>query len=63
MGFSELLPDNSAQKDVINYIAIDRYDYPNYISLMTKPIQKNQPNWCINAKNCIDEMYKKFKSL
>lgn len=63
MGFSELLPDNSAQKDVIDYIAIDRYDYPNYISLMTKPIQKNQPNWCINAKNCIDEMYKKFKSL
>lgn len=45
LGFKKLNPADKAQKAVIDFISIDREDYPEFISLLTKPLQPNKPRW------------------
>lgn len=56
-GFSELNPTNKNQKKVINLIAEDRSDYPQYIQLFSKPLKTEQPRWYDKAAQEIPENY------
>lgn len=55
LGFKTLNPKNTAQKKVIDYIAQDRFDYPEHISLYTRPIQPDKPRWYKLAAKAIDK--------
>ncbi len=56
-GFSELNPTDKNQKKVINLIAEDRSDYPQYIQLFSKPLKPEQPRWYDKAAQEIPEDY------
>lgn len=45
LGFTHLDSNNPAQKCVIDNLAIVREDYPDFVSFLTKPIQKDKPRW------------------
>ncbi len=56
-GFSELNPTDKNQKKVIDLIAEDRIDYPEYIQLFSKPLKPEQPRWYDKASLEIPEDY------
>ena len=58
LNFKELNPKQTAQKKVIDYIAMDRFDYPEHINLYTRPIQQNKPRWYVSAAQAIDKLAK-----
>ncbi|MBR6099470.1 GNAT family N-acetyltransferase [bacterium] len=64
LGFKKLNPRNPAQKKVIDYIANDRFDYPEYINLYSRPLQPNKPRWYKLAAEAIEkEQDEKIKQL
>lgn len=56
LGFVRLDANDKAQKTVIDFIAQDRYDYPKYVSFLTKPLQENKPRWYINTAKEIENL-------
>ena len=56
-GFAELNPTDKNQKKVINLIAEDRSDYPQYIQLFSKPLKTEQPRWYDKTAQEIPENY------
>lgn len=56
LGFKQLNPKNTVQRKVINYLAMDRFDYPEYIYLFTKPLQENKPRWYKSVAKAIDQL-------
>lgn len=63
LGFKTLNPKNSNQKKVIDYIAIDREDYPDYVSLFHKPLQLDKPRWYDVVAKDIDKTNETFSRL
>ena len=63
LGFKKLNPKKPDQKKVIDYIAIDRDDYPKYVTLLTKPIQTDKPRWYKLAAKAIDITNEKISTL
>ncbi len=55
LGFKKLNPAYEAQKTIIDFIALDRADYPEYVSLLTKPLQQNKPRWYKVAADFIND--------
>lgn len=51
--FKELDAADPKQNAVINFIAQDRNDYPDYIKLFTKPLQPDKPRWYDKAGEAI----------
>ncbi|MCI1273858.1 MAG: GNAT family N-acetyltransferase [Clostridiaceae bacterium] len=45
LGFTKLNVQSKSQKNVIDFIAEDRSDYPYFVSLLTKPLNKFKPRW------------------
>lgn len=44
-GYKSLNPQNKNQKMLIDYIEMDRFDYPQYIDLLSKPLNRKEPRW------------------
>lgn len=51
--FKELDAADPKQKAVIDLIALDRDDYPDYVKLFTKPLQPEKPRWYDTAGEAI----------
>lgn len=60
LGFKHLDSNDKAQKTVINFIAQDRWDYPDYVSFLTKPLQESKPRWYINTAYEIEKLSEMF---
>lgn len=45
LGFKNLEVTDKAQRNAIDFIALSRDDYPQYVSLLTKPLQEEKPRW------------------
>ena len=54
LGFKPLNPEQKSQKTVIDYIAKQRSDYPDYVILFQKPLQLDKIRWYTLSANAID---------
>ncbi len=54
-GFSDLKIQDPDQRKVINFLAIDRRDYPEYADFLTYPLKKEQPRWYAKAASSIHD--------
>lgn len=55
LGFSDLKLQNPDQRKVLNFIAIDRADYPEYADFLTLPLKSEQPRWYSKAAKVIND--------
>lgn len=45
LGFKSLDKNDLSQKKIMNYMKSMRFDYPDYVTLFTKPLQENRQRW------------------
>lgn len=56
LGFQHLTPQDRMQRTVIDFIAEERDDYPEYVSFLTKPLQIDKPRWYEAASKEIEKI-------
>lgn len=57
MGFSPLSKQDKSQQKVINFIALDRFDYPKFVDFLSKPLKPNQERWYNRVAEVIDDSW------
>jgi ribosomal protein S18 acetylase RimI-like enzyme len=60
LGFTHLNPKNKLQKNIIDYLAHERSDFPQYIKFLTKPLQKDKSRWYETSGKEIEKINKTY---
>ena len=54
---SPLSKQDKSQQKVINFIALDRFDYPKFVDFLSKPLKPNQERWYNRVAEVIDDSW------
>ena len=56
IGFEKLNGNNKSQNAIMEYMKSIRFDYPDYVTLYTKPLQQDKPRWYNKAAEIINKL-------
>lgn len=51
LGFKQMNSKSKNQNEIIAWMKLERFDFPKYVSLLTKPLQKQNKRWYDIAAN------------
>jgi len=56
LGYKKLNKKSPAQKNILNYIATHRRDYPDYMTPMSMPLDATAPRWFKKAAETLEKL-------